>query len=382
MSGGAAHFAGAPARVSPSGPSDRPGRCEGRGQRAGGGECAGAARRRRSGRALARSPARFVNYRHIYHAGNVADVLKHAVLTRLLAYLQRKQTPFRVLDTHAGAGLYDLSSREAGRTGEWREGIGRLLAADLPPEAADLLEPYLALVRALNAAPAPDASCGALAGASSSIVAAAAAASLMPPPAGDGAETSRDVALARYPGSPLLVCALLRRQDRLSAIELQPDEHARLARLLAVDRRVRITRLDGWLALRAHVPPKERRGLVLVDPPFEAPGEFDRLVDGLVAAHRRFAHGVYVLWYPVKDGAPVGAFHARLAGCGVPRILCAELEVRRPVPGGGLAGSGLVIVNPPFTLADELAVLLPVLHRTLAREEGTAHRLFWLRGEE
>ena len=281
-----------------------------------------------------------MNYRHIYHAGNFADVFKHAVLTRLIVYLQRKDKPFRVLDTHAGTGLYDLTADEATRTGEWRDGIGRLLAADLPADVTALLAPYVAAVRQVN---------------------------------GDD--------ISHYPGSPVLVRALMRPQDRLSAIELHPADAQTLAGHFAGDHQVRVTALDGWLALKSQVPPKERRGLVLVDPPFEVRGEYERLADGLVEAHKRFATGLYCLWYPKKAGAPIRAFHERLGRSGVDRILCAELDVKGESDAAGLSGSGLVIVNPPFVLEDELATLLPALTRLLAQDEGAGHSLFWLSGE-
>ncbi|WMS42608.1 23S rRNA (adenine(2030)-N(6))-methyltransferase RlmJ [Acuticoccus sp. MNP-M23] len=280
-----------------------------------------------------------MNYRHIYHAGNFADVLKHAVLARLVGYLCQKPKPFRVIDTHAGLGLYDLSADEAQRTGEWRDGIGRLLGADLPAEAAALLAPYLDAVAAFNAP-------------------------------GD---------MTAYPGSPVLLRQLLRPVDRLSAIELHPDDHAVLADRFAGDHQVRVTRLNGWLALKGHLPPKERRGLVLVDPPFEEPGEYTRLADGLALGHRRFAGGTFCLWYPKKYGAPITAFHMALAATKIPSILCVEMDVRRGET--GLEGSGLIIVNPPYTLEAELAVLLPPLTRILAQDDSASHAVFWLARE-
>ena len=285
-----------------------------------------------------------MNYRHVYHAGNFADVHKHAVLTRLVVYLQQKEAGFRVLDTHAGRGLYDLGSEEAQKTGEYRDGIARLLPPGAPsPEAGKLLAPYLDVVRSLN----------------------------------EGTQ------IRRYPGSPRLVRALMRKQDRLSAIELHPQDCEALRREFSGDHRVRVTRLDGWLALGAHLPPKERRAIVLVDPPFEAGGEYDRLVDGLARAYRRFAAGVYCLWYPLKDGAPTRPFHDKLAALGIRRILCCELRVRSAGRDDtGLTGSGLVIVNPPFTLEDELRILLPDLARLLGQGGGTGWRLDWLAGED
>ncbi|MGK9049983.1 23S rRNA (adenine(2030)-N(6))-methyltransferase RlmJ [Neorhizobium petrolearium] len=282
-----------------------------------------------------------MNYRHIYHAGNFADVLKHAVLARLIRYAQKKDKAFRVLDTHAGIGLYDLSSEEAQKTGEWRDGIGRLMEADLPAGVSELLEPYLAVVRELN----------------------------------------RDGALKLYPGSPKLARMLFRPQDRLSAMELHPEDCNRLHNLFEGDFQVRVTELDGWLALGAHLPPKEKRGIILVDPPFEEEGEYKRLVKGLAGAYRRFPGGTYCLWYPVKKGAPVKAFHEELQGLEIPKMLCAELIVKSDRETTGLTGSGLIVVNPPFTLKDELHALLPVLKTVLAQDRFASQRAFWLQGE-
>jgi 23S rRNA (adenine2030-N6)-methyltransferase len=283
-----------------------------------------------------------MNYRHIYHAGNFADVLKHAVLARLIVYMTQKDKAFRVLDTHAGIGLYDLSSEEAQKTGEWQDGIGRLLDADIPAKAKALLAPYLTAVRDLNP----------------------------------------DGGLKLYPGSPKLTRMLMRQQDRLSAMELHPDDYETLHRLFDGDFQSRITQLDGWLALGAHLPPKEKRGLVLVDPPFEVAGEFERLADGLAKAWRRFSGGTFCLWYPLKQGAPIAAFHAALKALEIPKMLCAELSVRSDRDTTGLSGSGLIIVNPPYTLKDELDVLLPFLKDRLKQDRHASARAFWLRGEE
>ncbi|KWV59427.1 lactate dehydrogenase [Rhizobium altiplani] len=282
-----------------------------------------------------------MNYRHIYHAGNFADVLKHAVLARLIRYMQKKDAAFRVLDTHAGIGLYDLSSEEAQKTGEWSEGIGKLLDTELAPQVAELLEPYLSAVRELNA----------------------------------------EGGIRLYPGSPKLARMLFRSQDRLSAMELHPEDFARLHRLFEGDHQVRITKLNGWLSLGAHLPPKEKRGIVLVDPPFEEDGEYERLADGLAKAYRRFPGGTYCLWYPLKKGAPIKEFHEALQALDIPKILCAELIVRSDRGINGLTGSGLIIVNPPFTLKDELHALLPALKDHLAQDRYASHRAFWLRGE-
>ncbi|PTM98830.1 23S rRNA (adenine(2030)-N(6))-methyltransferase RlmJ [Mycoplana dimorpha] len=282
-----------------------------------------------------------MNYRHIYHAGNFADVLKHAVLARLVTYMQGKDKAFRVLDTHAGIGLYDLSSDEAQKTGEWREGIGRLIETELPADIAPLLAPYIDAVKALN-------------------------------PGGG---------VRFYPGSPKLARMLFRPQDRLSAMELHPDDYESLHRLFDGDFQSRITRLDGWLALGAHVPPKEKRGIVLVDPPFEAEGEYERLAEGLAKAFRRFAGGTYCLWYPLKKGAPIADFHKALKELDIPKMLCAELSVRSDRETTGLTGSGLIVVNPPYTLKAELEKLLPFLKERLRQDRFASARSFWLTGE-
>ena len=286
-----------------------------------------------------------MNYRHAYHAGNFADVLKHAVLCRILTHLRGKPAAFRVIDTHAGAGRYDLGGPEAGKTQEWRQGIERLLRADLAPPVQELLAPYLDAVAALN-------------------------------PGGR---------LAVYPGSPMLIRALLRPQDRLTACELEPQAASALARQLRSEPRANAVAIDGWMALNAYLPPKERRGLVLVDPPFERPDEFARMAQALAAAHRKWAAGSYLLWYPIKDSTEVAAFIRRIARLGIAKTLRLELIVAPPTDQPGLRGSGLIAINPPWTLHDELKTLLPALARILAREavpKTTPHwTLDWLTGE-
>ncbi|PWK75578.1 23S rRNA (adenine(2030)-N(6))-methyltransferase RlmJ [Aminobacter sp. AP02] len=283
-----------------------------------------------------------MNYRHVYHAGNFADVIKHAVLARLVEYLKRKDKAFRVIDTHAGIGLYDLSSDEARKTGEWHDGIGRLMDAVLPSDAAELLAPYLDAVRSVNAG-------------------------------GGGVE--------KYPGSPLIARHLLRKQDRLSAIELHPEDAKTLAGLFEGDFQTRVTELDGWLALGAHLPPKEKRGLVLVDPPFEIGGEFDRLVEGLKKAHRRWPGGIFALWYPVKDRKAVAAFRQALADAGILKIMDIEFYIRPPSSEPCLDGTGMVVVNPPYQLESELRTMLPALSGILAEDAGARWSVEWLAGE-
>lgn len=279
-----------------------------------------------------------MNYRHAYHAGNFADVMKHAVLTRVLIHLRDKPAAFRVIDTHAGAGLYDLGGVEAGKTLEWRDGIGLLMDAELEEPVRALLAPYLDAVAALN-------------------------------PAG---------ALTVYPGSPALTQSLLRPQDRLIACELEPQAAAALSRQLRGDARARAVAIDGWTALTAYVPPKERRGLVLVDPPFEQPQELSRLAQGLAAAHRKWATGCYLLWYPIKDAAEITAFARKLLRLEIAKTLRIELFPEISTDDKGLRGSGLIAVNPPWRLYEELEMLLPALGRILSRGATCRTTLSWL----
>ncbi len=275
-----------------------------------------------------------MNYRHAYHAGNFADVLKHSVLALVIAHLKLKDAPFRVIDTHAGAGLYDLGGVEAGKTGEWRDGIGRLLGDDapsLPTPVAALLDPYLSAVRDLNA--------GGM--------------------------------LVTYPGSPRLALALMRRQDRLIGNELHPDDATSLVAALHRDRRAKILQLDAWIALKSLLPPRERRGLILIDPPFEQRDELEQLMQGLREATRRFATGTYLVWYPIKDTKKIAAFRKAVAN-EFPRALSVELLVRAPRDPNTLNGCGLLAINPPHTLHAKLDTLLPFLAERLTQAHGAS----------
>lgn len=282
-----------------------------------------------------------MNYRHAFHAGNFADVLKHAVLALVLAHLTRKAAPFRVIDTHAGIGLYDLTGEEAQRTGEWREGIGRLLvpgASPPPMDIAQRLAPYLAAVRSFNP--------------------------------GD--------ALVHYPGSPLISLTFMRADDRLIANELHPEDVAALRRAVGGDRRAKVLSLDGWTALKSLLPPKERRGVILIDPPFEKEGELARMARGLGEAVRRFETGVYLLWYPIKDPRAITPFHQQLGEQGLRDVLAVELLVRAPEDVSRLNGCGLVVANSPYTLGSDLERLLPWLAATLAQGPGAEGRVLTL----
>lgn len=282
-----------------------------------------------------------MNYRHAFHAGSFADVFKHAVLCRILHYLRGKPAAFRVIDTHAGAGLYDLAGVDASRGGEWHDGIERLLGARLPEPAAALLSPYLEAIGALN-------------------------------------ERGR---LRIYPGSPAIARAWLRPQDRLIACELEPKAAASLGRHLRGDNRIKTLVVDGWTALSAYVPPPARRGLVLVDPPFEQEADFHRLSHGLSLAHRKWATGIYALWYPIKGRSEPDALAKRLRRLGIGKILRAELLVAPPSDPTRLNGSGLILVNPPWPLHGELSTLLPTLAAVLGRQGQGGYELDWLAGE-
>ena len=287
-----------------------------------------------------------MNYRHGFHAANFADVHKHAVLCRIILHLREKAAAFRVIDTHAGAGQTDLRAEEATRTGEWREGIGRLAfsgnsGAPLAEPARALLSPYLDSVAACNA--------------------------------GGG--------LATYPGSPALALRALRRQDRLIATECEPHAARRLQAFLHGDARAKAIAIDGWTALSAYLPPPERRGLVLIDPPFEERDEFERLARAFAAAWRKWQSGIFLLWYPLKAGNGAEQFIAQLRAAAIPKLLRSELRVAAASTSERLTGSGLIVCNPPWRLRDELAILVPALAAVLAQDAGAGGTLDWLHGE-
>jgi 23S rRNA (adenine2030-N6)-methyltransferase len=277
-----------------------------------------------------------MNYRHAYHAGNFADVFKHALLTRILSYLMRKETPLRYLETHGGIGLYDLSSEEAQKTGEWRDGIGRLQQAKLGAEIGELLAPYLALTQQFD---------------------------------------------GRYPGSPIIAKSMLRAQDRLTICELHPHDERRLVKNMGRDQRVKVLAMDGYQGLKAGVPPIERRGLVLIDPPFEARDEFATLARSVAQAHSKWATGCFAIWYPLKATPDVEAFRELMSKGDIRRVLCLELQIDNLQSEGALKGCGLIIINPPFALEAEAKQLLPVLTSVLSQGKGAAWRVNWLAGE-
>ncbi len=283
-----------------------------------------------------------MNYRHAFHAGNFADVFKHAILARILVYLAHKEAPFRFIDTHAGAGRYDLSSEAARRSPEWRDGVARLIKARPPAPVAALLAPYLEAIRPFDA---------------------------------DGRPAS-------YPGSPALAQALLRPQDRIALCEAHPEERERLVAALGRDSRLSIVGTDGYVALNAYIPPKERRGVVLIDPPYEEPDEGERIEAALQRALLKWPRGTYALWRPIKAPLDDARFLNAIAALGAPNILRLELDVGAVAPSAHspspLSRAGLLVVNPPFGLIDEARVLMPWLAQLLRRDAGGGFVCAWL----
>jgi 23S rRNA (adenine2030-N6)-methyltransferase len=273
-----------------------------------------------------------MNYRHAFHAGGFADVIKHIVLVRILTYLHDKPAAFRVIDTHAGAGIYDLAGDEAQRSGEWLTGIARMMQARFSDTVAPLVAPYLDIVRAFN----PRAE------------------------------------LKAYPGSPLITRALLRPQDRLTVCEVEPKARKHLIDALRRDPQARVVDLDGWVALPAFVPPNERRGLILIDPPYEAKDEFTRIADGFAGAFAKWPTGSYLLWYPAKSRRAADGLAQRVAeiadtGPTPGKCLRLEFSVAPQTADSALVSTGLLLVNPPWRLASELKAILPELERPLGQ---------------
>lgn len=278
-----------------------------------------------------------MNYRHAFHAGNFADVVKHLALVAILLHLKRKDAAFAVIDTHAGRGLYDLRSEATRRTGEAEKGIARILAALPGASFSTSLLRYVEIVRAV----------------------------------GDGF----------YPGSPLIAAPLLRRQDRLVGIEKHPDDAAALAKALAPFANLRSECADGYARLKALLPPAERRGLVLIDPPFESPDEFQHVARALGDALKRFANGIYLIWYPVKAAGVAHAFAGEVLAAGAKKVVRVIVEFA-PEGGGAkerLSSCGLIIVNPPYGFAEEMTATLAVVAPLLSPAASSEVR--WLSGE-
>ncbi len=272
-------------------------------------------------------------YRHAFHAGNHADVLKHTVLARVLRYMNQKLKPYRLVDTHAGAGGYSLEGRHALKKGEFEQGILRLWSRDdLPPPVAD----YVALVRRFN-------------------------------PKGR---------LEQYPGSPAIAQMLLRAHDQLRLFELHPTDHRILASYLGETAGAEVFDTDGFDGLKGQVPPSSRRGVVLIDPSYEGHGDYGRVIAALREALARFAEGVYIVWYPQVSKLEAAQLPKRLEAVSPKGWLHARLTVQQPDQQGyGLAGSGVFVINPPYTLHDELLTVLPFLTDTLGQYDGANYSL-------
>lgn len=270
-----------------------------------------------------------MNYRHLYHAGNFADVFKHTLLILLLQSLQRKPKPFCYIETHAGRGCYDLTSEEAQKTGEFKDGVYKLWEINAVPK---IIDDYKSILHQFN----------------------------------------NNFDLHIYPGSPCIAQTLLREQDRMWLCEWQEDEVTILKQQFIRDSRVKIFCQNGYSALKAWLPPLERRGLVFMDPPFEKETEFTDIINGLKTAYRRWATGIYAIWYPIKSRPPVTQFQQALRQSGLRKILITELCIYPDDVPLRLNGSGLVVVNPPWQFAEQVQTFLPWLWRQLAvAQQGT-----------
>lgn len=277
-----------------------------------------------------------MNYRHAYHAGNFADVIKHVALVAVLEHLKKKDKPFRVIDTHAGRGLYDIAGEKAARTGEAKDGIAQV--RDLSGTSA--LDTYLALVRAV----------------------------------GEG----------HYPGSPLIAARLLRPPDRLVAIEKHEEEFAELKSVLSQFATTRVEEADGYERLKGLLPPPERRGLVLIDPPYEAEDEFAQAARAVIDAHRKFATGIVMLWFPIKSAAAANAFTGEIANAGIGKLLRIDIDLgaQPKADKERLAAAGLLVVNPPYGFADEMRRAATILAPALERGAPARIAVDWLAGTE
>lgn len=279
-----------------------------------------------------------LSYRHSFHAGNHADVLKHTVQSLIIESLKDKDKPFLYLDTHAGAGRYQLSGEHAERTGEYLEGIARIWAQESVPEE---LKTYLEAVSALN-------------------------------PRGD---------LRFYPGSPLIAAHLLRDHDKLNISELHPSDFPLLRNEFSRDNRARVVREDGYQQLKSQLPPLSRRGFVLIDPPYELKSDYQAVVKGIQEGHRRFATGTYAVWYPVVLRQQIKRMVKDFQATGIRKILQIELAVRPDSDQRGMTASGMIVINPPWKLESQMKSVLPWLHKVLV-PEGTGHTLVeWITPE-
>jgi 23S rRNA (adenine2030-N6)-methyltransferase len=269
-----------------------------------------------------------MNYRHVYHAGNFSDVIKHVIQVQLISAMQNKDAGFCYIDTHAGTGYYDLYSDQASKTKEYEKGIERIIQHPNPPA---IVKHYLHFVHEVN----------------------------------NELLKAKYASLRYYPGSPTIAEKMLRPQDRMIACELHPEEHQQLRQQFAGHKHVAIHHADGYLGLKSFLPPKERRGLILIDPPYEDPDEFTHLARTLPAALKRFESGVYAIWYPIKEMKHVELFHNALCNQIDRPIMAVDLTIYPELP-NHLNGSGMIIINPPWNIDAQIGQLLPWLWSALS----------------
>jgi 23S rRNA (adenine2030-N6)-methyltransferase len=281
-----------------------------------------------------------MNYRHLFHAGSFSDVVKHFSLTLLLTALNDKNTPFRVIDTHGGTGLYDLSHPWAQKTKEHESGIQRIMTqASIHP----LFAPYLEVIRRLN---------------------------------------SNQSSVTVYPGSPWLIKQFLKPHDSLQVSELHPEDYASLQQVFQGDKQTQVFHQNGFVSLRAFLPPVERRGLILIDPPYEDKNEFEKVVQGVRDGYRRFATGVYAVWFPIKELKSVQRFYKNLKSLKIPKMLLIEFIRNKKYPANRLNGCGLILINPPWKVEAQLQEGLPLLLEYLGYASQGKIALQWLVDEK
>lgn len=276
-----------------------------------------------------------LSYRHSFHAGNFADVLKHTVEVLILEALKQKPTPFVYHDTHSAAGRYSLSSEHAEKTAEYVDGIGRIWQQSEVPEA---MLPYIEVIKQLN----------------------------------------HKGKLQHYPGSPVVARQLLREQDRMQMTELHPADTKLLQQEFHRDPQARVYQQDAYQGLKALLPPKEKRGLVLLDPSFEIKTEYRQVVKEIAQAYRRFATGIYALWYPVIDRRTIDKLQRDFVATGIKKILVIELCVKGDTTERGMTGTGMIVINPPWKLTQQMDEILPWLTQELAQDGEAFYRMEWL----
>lgn len=267
-----------------------------------------------------------LSYRHAYHAGNFADVLKHSVLTLVLEYMTRKEKGFSYVDSHSGAGMYSLSDPYAEKTGEYKDGIAKLISTDVP----ESLLPYIELIQSLNS----------------------------------------DNELAIYPGSPGIAKAILRRQDTANLYELHSTDHQLLAEFCERWRKAHVNKSDGYQGVLSHMPTPSRRGVVLIDPPYEIKNDYEKAVETVIDAYKKFSSGTFIIWYPVVTRAYIETMEEKFESSNVKNLLKVEFRLREDSEAYGMTGTGLFIVNPPWQLKSQLEEILPFMKETIGTAES------------